>query len=214
VGSSSTSAEGLRELIAGESAIVIDPVGTERLGQFLALLERWNKRINLTSSTTWRDLKPLFAEAVWAAGIYPEEPRRHLDLGSGAGFPAIPLKILRPAIVLDLVESRVKRSVFLETVVRDLHLANVRVHNLRAEELLSAERAERYDCVSWKGLKLDPEVIRLLWLRTSERCQFWAFHGENSPVFVGSEAEGRLVLMRRERFPQKDRWYLSVYEKR
>jgi 16S rRNA (guanine527-N7)-methyltransferase len=75
------------------------PAGSDsglKLRTFLKLLEKWNARINLTSSTDWNVLEPLFAEGLWASGFYPAGFVQHLDIGSGAGFPGLPMRIMAP----------------------------------------------------------------------------------------------------------------------
>lgn len=105
------SEEALRALIQ-EYGIASDSEPSRRLQTFLALLKKWNSRMNLTSSTRWDVVGPLFQEGFWAATLYSKQAVRHLDIGSGAGFPAILLKILNPHIRLDLVESREKKGFF------------------------------------------------------------------------------------------------------
>ena len=70
------------------------------LSEYLRLLRKWNSKINLTASSEWDALSPLFSEALWAAGLYPESERSHLDIGSGAGFPAIPMRVPDSVFVL------------------------------------------------------------------------------------------------------------------
>src|SRR5262249_2319729 len=93
-----------------------------KFSRYLALLQKWNRRMNLTASTDWGQLRPFFEEAIWSSGFYPDGLVRHLDLGSGAGFPAVLIRVIKERMVLDLVERRTKRAVFLQTVVQQLAL--------------------------------------------------------------------------------------------
>lgn len=194
------------------------PSEGEESRQFLRycqILEKWSARVNLVGSTEWHTLGPLFQEAVWASALYPDRSRRHLDVGSGAGFPAVPLRILRPRMQLDLVESRERRAIFLETLVRDLGLTDVRVHHARLESFLSSQGDPSvWDCVSWKALRLSSRELRALLRRTSEQSQFWLFHGERLPTddLEWLESHGR--LLRRERCAYYPRWLLSIYQPR
>lgn len=178
---------------------------------YLALLEKWNARVNLTATTEWDELGSLFAEAIWAAGLYPKGPVAHLDIGSGAGFPAILMRIMRPDMRLCLVESRTKRAAFLETLITDLHLEGTQVICSRVEELLRSREAPSFDIVSWKGLKLSAEAFGLLLAASRPTTQFWIFHGQELPVEAPERARMALNLMRREHFPGRSGWQLSIY---
>jgi 16S rRNA (guanine527-N7)-methyltransferase len=72
---------------------------------------------------------------MFAAGAIPVDKGRLADIGSGPGFPGIPLKIIRPELELCLVESSIKKGTFLAEVVRELQLTNTRVLISRYEEL-------------------------------------------------------------------------------
>jgi 16S rRNA (guanine527-N7)-methyltransferase len=182
-----------------------------QLFDYHGLLAKWNARINLTASTRWSSLEPLFGEAFWAAGFNPS-PGRRLDIGSGAGFPAIPLQILRPSLSLDLVESRAKRAVFLETVVEKLGLPGVVVHTMRLQALLDQLRDEpHWDWVSWKGIRLSELDLNLLLRRLATRGQLWMFHGSELAVTDPAKTAEVLQLVRRERCPFRSNWQLSIY---
>jgi 16S rRNA (guanine527-N7)-methyltransferase len=104
--------------------------------QYIRILLQWNEKLNLTAI---RDPLEIlirhFCESMFGAVSVPVEVGRLADIGSGAGFPGIPLKILRPELELFLVESNIKKGTFLAEVVRDLELKNARVLINRYEEL-------------------------------------------------------------------------------
>ncbi len=109
----------------------------EQLQKYITLLLEWNQRINLISPNDEDRIAErhiLESHAVLSAWPFPENASV-LDLGSGAGFPGIPLKIMRPDLAMTLLESRQKKTLFLNTIVRELQLPNCRVVNARAEEL-------------------------------------------------------------------------------
>ena len=113
------------------------PEQIAHLQKYIALLLDWNQRINLISPNDEDRIAErhiLESLAVLSAWPFPQNSTV-LDLGSGAGFPGIPLKIMRPDLVMTLLESRQKKTLFLNTVVRELPLANCRVVNARAEDL-------------------------------------------------------------------------------
>jgi len=108
-----------------------------RLREYVRLLLEWNQRINLISPNDEDRIAErhiLESLAVLSAWPFPENASV-LDLGSGGGFPGVPLKIMRPDLTTTLLESRQKKTLFLNTVVRELRLENCRVVNARAEEI-------------------------------------------------------------------------------
>lgn len=109
----------------------------EQLQKYIALLLDWNQRINLISPNDEERIAErhiLESLAVLSAWPFPQNASV-LDLGSGAGFPGIPLKIIRPDLAMTLLESRQKKTFFLNAAVQELNLSNCRVVNARAEEL-------------------------------------------------------------------------------
>jgi len=183
-----------------------------QLSEYLRLLRKWNSKINLTASSEWESLSPLFSEAFWAASLYDASGQFHLDIGSGAGFPALPLKILRPHIHLEMVECRTKRAVFLETVVLDLGLANVLVHNSRIEDFLAGRDSRgRWTVVSWKGLRLNRSQFSHLRDGSTRQVEFWIFHGKELPLEDPQVSLLGLKLAKTSLCPSSDSRYLSIY---
>ena len=179
---------------------------------YLALLEKWNVRVNLTSTTDWELLGPLFEEAIWAAGFYPDAAAAHLDIGSGAGFPALLMRVLRPRMRLTMVEPRGKRAAFLETAVHELGLNDSAVFRGRLEDLLESRAgAGPWDFVSWKALKLGRRELSQLLSQSGDEVQFWIFHGARLPLDDAGQSMFR--LLRRESFPGKGSWFLSILRK-
>jgi 16S rRNA (guanine(527)-N(7))-methyltransferase RsmG len=207
------SAEELKMLLQ-ESGI---PTASDRGKQFLsylALLEKWNSRVNLTASTKWTDLKPLFQEGIWAAAeFFPREATTHLDLGAGAGFPAIPIKIMMPHIQLDLVESREKKCAFLETVIHSLGLNDAKTHCSRIAELLDSDKQRQWDCISWKAIKIGPADVKRLNTHSHEQTELWMFHGKEAAVENTEEFEQLFTLAERHKFPGRHDWLLSIYRR-
>jgi len=180
--------------------------------RYLELLEKWNARVNLTSTTNWKSLGPLFEESIWATGFYPNRAAEHLDIGSGAGFPALPMHILRPHMRLTMVEPRGKRAMFLETSAHELGLTETAVFNGRLEEFLNRRKvAARWEFVSWKGLKLGRRELSELLEQSSRSTQFWIFHGARLPM--DDVDPDMFRLLRRETFPGKQGSYLSMLVK-
>ena len=108
-----------------------------KLEIYLSLLSQWSRRINLVSRRDWSVLATKhLRQALTTVPVVASIPRRLVvDLGSGAGLPAIPLKIALPDSHFMLVESRRKRAHFLREVVRSVGLGRIEVVNDRIENL-------------------------------------------------------------------------------
>ncbi len=181
---------------------------------YLYLLEKWNARINITAASAWSAVGPFFEEAIWAVGFYPPGERLHLDIGSGGGFPVVPLRILRPEMRLTMVESRLKRCTFLETVVRELALGATVVVNRRLDEFLEDQNTSgSWEMVSWKAVRMGPKETDLLMDRTAPHVQFWLFHAKELPVSDPSGWQKSTTLVRTESCPARPGWWLSIYQK-
>ena len=126
---------------SGESA-VLSPTQLQNISTYIDLLLRWNPRINLTAIRQPEEIVTRhFGESLFAARhlfpqCRPERPRSctAIDVGSGAGFPGIPIKIWAPEIDLTLIESNQKKATFLREVTRTITLTNVNVFPGRAED--------------------------------------------------------------------------------
>ncbi len=129
------------------SALTVEQVNS--LFIFLAELKKWNTRINLTAIRGERDtvIKHVLDSLSHVQGFIPAPGLRLLDMGSGAGLPAIPIKIAYPGISVTLVESAKKKASFLRHVIRTLQLGEAEVLDMRTEEL-PASRHRSYDVVT------------------------------------------------------------------
>lgn len=122
---------------------------------YLALLLDWNQRINLTAVREPEAIQTRhFYDALTCAPVMgPLNSRRLIDVGTGAGFPGLPLKILYPDCQLTLVESVQKKTLFLEAVVAELGLTAVTILAERIERLgQQAAHREQYDWVVARGV--------------------------------------------------------------
>jgi len=116
--------------------ITLSDVQVAYIQQYTKTLQRWNEKLNLTAiKDPLEILHRHFCESMYAAVAVPINSGRLADIGSGPGFPGLPLKILRPELQLVLVESNIKKGTFLAEVIRELGLLNARVLISRYEEL-------------------------------------------------------------------------------
>jgi 16S rRNA (guanine527-N7)-methyltransferase len=108
-----------------------------RLSAYLDLLVRWNDKTNLTAIRQPEEMvRRHFGESLFAAqNLGAEPPDTLLDLGSGAGFPGLPIALAHPGISVTLAESQGKKASFLREAVRTLGTKNVEVWAGRAEGL-------------------------------------------------------------------------------
>jgi 16S rRNA (guanine527-N7)-methyltransferase len=129
------SAEIIRRALA-EFQLSATDVQVLQIQQYIKILLTWNEKMNLTAIRDPLEiLNRHFCESMYAAGAVPVENGRLADVGSGGGFPGLPLKIMRPDLQVFLIESSIKKATFLAEVVRDLELTDVRVLVGRYEEL-------------------------------------------------------------------------------
>ena len=121
---------------ANEFQLSLSDIQVEQIQQYTKLLWTWNDKVNLTAIRDPLDiLYRHFCEAMFGAALLPVENCRLADVGSGGGFPGIPLKIVRSDLHVFLVESNFKKATFLAEVVRELGLTDTRVLVSRFEEL-------------------------------------------------------------------------------
>ena len=149
----------LRSLTEGARAIGVE-LDARQMEQFAAysqLLLEANRRVNLTAITEPEAVERLhFLDSLTAVAGLPEAALnggRVLDVGSGAGFPGVPLKIAFPGVRMELLEATGKKATFLRGLVAELGLEDVAVHHGRAEDLgREASLRGAFDAVLARGL--------------------------------------------------------------
>lgn len=160
---------GLGEEIERWIAPAIEPLGpfptgwAERLEDYLADLVDANRRVNLVSRRSADQVVPqqLLPSLAALLVVSRSQPRRVLDVGSGGGFPGIPLAILRPRAQVDLVESIRKKCDFLREVQGRLRLTNLSVHHCRIERpTLELIRKAPFDLAVARAVGASPAVYQ------------------------------------------------------
>ena len=127
---------------AAACGITLTPVQLEKFERYRALLLEWNQKMDLTAVTDAAGIDNRhFLDSLSLLRLFPEGLNGKIcDIGTGAGFPSIPLKIMQPNLAMTLVDSLQKRITFLETVVDDLSLTDMTLLHERAEDFLKPNR--------------------------------------------------------------------------
>lgn len=143
----------------------LSPERLEMVRTYLELLLKWNKKVNLTSGQAPEEIiSRHFGESFFAARHLLTDDNQDfeaVDVGSGAGFPGLPLKIWNPNLRLTLVESNQRKATFLREVIRALGLTQAQVLSRRAEELVVT-----FDVVTIRAIerfaRILPVALRIL----------------------------------------------------
>jgi len=149
---------------AAAAGIPLTDATAQRLQEYFSLLARWNATINLTSlplaGTAHEAVDRLFIEPLVVARHLEDVPLRWIDLGSGGGSPAIPIKIYRPRLRLTMVESRLRKTSFLREAIRALALDDAAVENLRFENLAGNEELHGgVDLITARGVRVGAQLL-------------------------------------------------------
>jgi 16S rRNA (guanine527-N7)-methyltransferase len=155
----------------------------DRLSAYYELLARWNRKINLTSIDNVDEaIDRLLLEPVAASRYVPAEARLLMDIGSGGGSPAIPLKLAIPRLSLTMVEAKARKSAFLREAVRQLGLAATQVENARYEELLARpELHERHDLVTLRAVRTEARLLTSMQAFLAPGGVMLLFRGPSGP---------------------------------
>jgi 16S rRNA (guanine527-N7)-methyltransferase len=147
--------------------------------RYMKMLLAWNEKVNLTAIRDPLEiLYRHFCESMYGACALSVENCRLADVGSGGGFPGIPLKIARPDLQIFLIESNVKKATFLAEVIRELGFSDVRVLVSRYEELGEEVAPLDYVCsralgefapfLAWAGSERIAAKEVVLWIGTRD----------------------------------------------
>lgn len=134
--------------------IVLEELMIERFFKYIMLLLEWNQKLNLTAITDVKEIivKHFIDSASLLKCINLKKGASVIDVGTGAGFPGVPIKILRPDIDLTLLDSLNKRLVFLDSLLKELDLDGVLLHSRAEEAARKKEFREKFDLVTSRAV--------------------------------------------------------------
>ena len=131
----------------------------DKLQSYQDLLIKWQKSINLVSSQTLNDAQTRhFQDSLQLVQYIPDDTKTLVDLGSGAGFPALVIAMARPDIQVHCIESDQKKCSFLRTVSRETMCENVTIHCARIDDVLP---------------ELQPDLITARALASLDKLMSW-----------------------------------------
>ena len=150
------------------------------LDLYLDELEKWNRKINLTGlRSRLKIVHELLLDSLLPVPYLPATGMI-LDVGSGAGFPSIPLKICSSSLTFHLVEPILKKTNFLKQVIRLTGLKDVEVFRGRLEDLDDVVLEQSYDAVMSRGLSLDTRILSCCVKRLTREGLLFTFQGSSS----------------------------------
>jgi 16S rRNA (guanine527-N7)-methyltransferase len=164
----------------------------DQVRAYIELLRRWNRRISLTTVTDPAQvLRFHFGESLFAIDRVAIRHGRLADVGSGAGFPAVPIRMALEGLHVTLIESNRKKSAFLCEVVRELKLANVDVSPFRMEDVVDRESA--FDFVTARAVLIDDSA--LAWassaLKRDGKAVLWLGQEDSAKISLSSRFHWR-----------------------
>ena len=180
----------LESALKGFGIEALSSLQLDQLDKHYSLLTAWNRKINLTRITQSEDAARLhYAESLFG-GRFILDARTILDIGSGAGFPAIPLAVQRPDVEVTALEANEKKSVFLKEIKDALRLSNFNVTWARFEEF----DWSGYDLLTSRAL----ESGAALWESTITKL------GSRQRLMLYTTAEVLAALNERSRLVRKE----------
>jgi len=155
----------------------------EQLDMFYALLTRWNQKINLTSLANPDEaIDRLILEPLAAVRFVPAGVSAMMDIGSGGGSPAIPMKLVSPKVALTMVEVKARKSAFLREATRHLKLAQTVVETARVEELLTrSDMHESFDVITMRAVRVELRMLQTLQAFVRPGGRVLLFRGPSGP---------------------------------
>jgi len=141
--------------------IILSEEQLEQLNKYYKILVEENKKINLTGITAKKEVYlKHFYDSLASAPLIENKNIKLCDIGSGAGFPGVVLKIAYPELDVTLVDSLEKRTKFLNYLIKELNLENIKVETARIEEY-SRKNQEKFDIVASRAVASIPVILEM-----------------------------------------------------
>ena len=166
---------------------------------YYAMLADWNTRLNLTAITSPEDVAKKHFLDSFAAAPYLKNGAHIMDVGTGAGFPGIPLLILRPDLRVTLMDSQQKKLVFLEAVLKELKLSAACVHARAEDAGQNPKYRERFDAALTRAVSGLPVLCELTLPLVKVGGVSIAYKGDSSEELAASQNALTLLQATAER---------------
>jgi 16S rRNA (guanine527-N7)-methyltransferase len=200
-----------QQIAEGLSPYAISPNRDQisKIRDYIQLLLQWNRSVSLTSITEPLEIVGRhFGESMFASKLVPVENCRLVDIGTGAGFPGLALKIACPAIQVTLIESNKKKCAFLSEVIRKLGLPEVEVRAERFEQIrpesiqanfiTSRAVGEFKEILRWSRKVLVSRGHLIFWVGSEDSTRIAATSGWSwQPATKVPDSQRRFVLIGR-----------------
>ena len=145
----------------GLTALSLPADAAEEMARYGRMLLEWNRVMNLTAITAEADVARLhFLDSCALAALADFRNKAVIDVGTGAGFPGLPLRLVEPSVKLTLLDAQRKRTDFLQAVRDALRLSDVEIIHGRAEEY-AAQRREAFDIAVSRAVAALPMLAEL-----------------------------------------------------
>jgi 16S rRNA (guanine527-N7)-methyltransferase len=181
-----------------------------KIQEYIRLLLKWNQRVSLTSIIDPLEIVSRhFGESLFVCSLLSVENCRLADLGSGAGFPGLALKIARPGLQLTMIESNRKKCTFLSEIVRSLGLKYVEILPMRFDDIRAAAD---FEIITARAIGGFPGILRwtetaltrrghlILWLGGEDTTKISSTRGWIwQPAIKIPDSQRRFVLIGRPR---------------
>ena len=208
----------LSDIFSAEG-IDISPEKYEKLSVYAGLLTEWNEKINLTGITDPRGiaLKHFLDSIIPLKFINIPENASLIDVGTGAGFPGLPMKIYRPDIKLTLLDSLNKRINFLSEVCKKADISAECIHERAETGGHSEKMREKFDIAAARAVAAMPVLAEYCLPYVKTGGIFCALKGPNEDIKAGEKAVkilgGEISDIKEYSLPDGDKRVLAVISK-